>query len=85
MGVQISICGAKPYPRVSKFPDIKIEPGPLPEGLPEILSAGQCTPERIKADEKLLADFAQVTAWQRENGGIVLVGPTPLKFRPSDH
>jgi hypothetical protein len=64
---------------------IKIEPGPLPEGLPEMLSAGQCTPERIKADEKLLVDLAQVTAWQRENGGIVLVGPTPLKFRPSDH
>jgi len=50
-----------------------------------MLSAGQCTPERIKADEKLLVDLAQVTAWQRENGGIVLVGPTPLKFRPSDH
>jgi hypothetical protein len=64
---------------------IKIEPGPLPEGLPEMLSAGQCTPERIKADEKLLADFAQVTAWQRENGGVVLLGATPLKFRPSDH
>jgi hypothetical protein len=64
---------------------IKIEPGPLPEGLPEMLSAGQCTPERIKADEKLLADFAQVTAWQRENGGIVLLGATQLKFRPSDH
>jgi|SRR5262245_44304613 len=64
---------------------IKIETGALPEGLPEMLSAGQCTPERINADEKLLADFAQVTAWQRENGGIVLVGPTPLKFRPSDH
>jgi hypothetical protein len=31
-----------------------------------MLSAGQCTPERIKADEKLLADFAQVTAWQRQ-------------------
>src|SRR5262249_16024169 len=58
---------------------IKIEPGPLPEGLPEMLSAGQCTPERIKADDKLLADLAQVTAWQRENGSIVLVGPTPLK------
>ena len=64
---------------------IKIETDALPEGLPEMLSAGQCTPERINADEKLLADFAQVTAWQRENGGIVLLGPTPLKFRLSDH
>jgi len=64
---------------------IKIEAGPLPESLPEMLSAGQCTPERITADEALLADFAQVTAWQWQNGGIVLVGPTALKFRPSDH
>ena len=64
---------------------IKIETGPLPEGLPEMLSAGQCTPERIKADEGLLADFAQVAAWQRQNGGIVLVGSTTLKFRLSDH
>jgi hypothetical protein len=64
---------------------MKIEPGPLPEGLPEMMSAGQCTPERIKADEELLADLTQVTAWHRQNGGIVLVGPTTLKFRPSDH
>ena len=64
---------------------MKIELGPMPEGLPEMLSAGQCTPERIKADEELLADFTQVTAWRRQNGGIVLVGPTTLKFRPSDH
>ena len=64
---------------------IKIETGPLPDGLPEMLSVGQCTPERIKADEGLLADFAQVTAWQRQNGGIVLVGSTTLKFRLSDH
>jgi hypothetical protein len=64
---------------------IKIDADPLPESLPEMLSAGQCTPERIKADEELLADFSQVTEWQRQNGGIVLVGPTALKFRPSDH
>jgi hypothetical protein len=64
---------------------VKIEAGPLPEGLPEVMSAGQCTPDRIKADEELLANFTQVTAWHRQNGGIVLVGPMPLKFRLSDH
>ena len=64
---------------------IKIELGPLPEGLPEMLSVGQCTPERMQADQELLATLAQVTGWQRENGGIVLVGPTELKFRPGDH
>jgi len=26
---------------------IKIEPGPLPEGLPEMMSEGQCTPARL--------------------------------------
>ena len=64
---------------------MKIEPGPLPEGLPEMLSAGQCTPARMQADQELLATLTQVTGWQRENEGIVLLGPTPLKFRPSDH
>lgn len=64
---------------------MKIEAGPLPEGLPEMLSAGQCTPERIQADQELLATLTQVTGWQRQNGGIVLLGPTALKFRPSDH
>ena len=64
---------------------MKIEPGPLPEGLPEMLSASQCTPERMQADQELLATLTQVTGWQRESEGIVLLGPTALKFRPSDH
>jgi hypothetical protein len=64
---------------------MKIEPGPLPEGLPEMLSAGQCSPERMQADQDLLAVLAQVSGWQRQNEGIVLLGPTTLKFRPSDH
>jgi hypothetical protein len=64
---------------------MKIEPGPLPEGMPEMLSTGQCTPERMQADQELLAVLAQVTGWQRQNGGIILLGPSTLKFRPSDH
>lgn len=64
---------------------MKVEPEPLPEGLPEMLSAGQCTPERMQADQELLSDLAQVTGWQRRNDGFVLLGPTTLKFRPSDH
>lgn len=64
---------------------MKIETSPLPEGLPEMMSAGQCTPERIQADDEILAAFAQVTAWHREGGGVVLEGPKPLKFRVSDH
>ena len=64
---------------------IKIEPGPLPEGLPEMMSAGQCTPERMQADEELLGALIQVTGWRREGDGIVLEGPKTLKFRSSDH
>lgn len=64
---------------------MKIEPESLPEELPEMLSAGQCTPERVQADEELLATLTQVTGWQRQNGNIVLLGPTELKFRASDH
>jgi len=64
---------------------IKIETAPLPEGLPEMRSAGQCTPERMQADEELLAAIAQVTGWRRDGGGVVLEGPKALRFRVSDH
>jgi heat shock protein HslJ len=64
---------------------IKIEAGALPEGQPEMLSAGQCTPERMQADEELLGALIQVTGWRREGDSIVLEGPSTLKFRPSDH
>jgi hypothetical protein len=64
---------------------IKIEAGPLPEGQPEMLSAGQCTPERMQADEELLGVLIQVTGWRRQGDGIVLEGTKPLEFRPSDH
>ena len=64
---------------------IKIETGPLPEGLPEMMSAGQCTAERMQADEEIFSALGQVTGWRREDDGIVLEGPKTLKFRPSDH
>jgi len=64
---------------------IKIEPGPLPEELPAMMSAGQCTPERMQADEEMLAAFAQVIAWRRQGENVVLEGPKVLRLRPSDH
>jgi|SRR5689334_3072096 len=64
---------------------MKIEAAPLPEGLPEMMSAGQCTPERMQADEELLAAIAQVTGWRPDGDGVVLEGPKALKFRVSDH
>ncbi len=60
---------------------IKIEPGPLPEALPAMRGADQCTPQRMRADEDMLATLAQMTAWRQQGGALVLVGPKTLKFR----
>jgi len=65
--------------------EIHIESGPLPDALPQYMSDGQCTPERMQADADTLAALTQVTAWQRRGQLIVLLGPTTLTFRPSDH
>jgi len=64
---------------------IKIEPGPLPEGFPEMMGEGQCTRQRMRADEDMLAALAQVTEWRKQGSALVLVGPTMLEFRQSDH
>lgn len=64
---------------------IKIEAGPLPDDMPAMQSAGQCTPERVAADEEFLATLTQMTAWRRAGDGIVLEGVKTLKFRASDH
>ena len=60
---------------------IRIEPGPLPQELPEMQSAGQCTPERIYADEQMLAALAGVTSWRWEDSAVLLFGPTNMTFR----
>ena len=62
---------------------IKIEPEPLPEAMPEMQGAGQCSRERVQADEALLAALSQVTAWQSDNGALVLTGAARMKFRPA--
>jgi heat shock protein HslJ len=64
---------------------IKIEPGPLPDELPQMMSSGQCSPQRMQADTDTLAAIAQATAWRRQGRALVLLGPTALKFRLSDH
>lgn len=64
---------------------IKIETAPLPEDLPSMMVAGQCSPERMQADQELLAALAQATEWRRQNGAIVLNGPTVLRFHASSH
>ena len=64
---------------------MRIEPGPLPDDLPQYMVDGQCTDERIKADVETLAALAEVTGWRRQGGAIVLTGATPLRFRPSSN
>ena len=64
---------------------IRIEPGPLPDALPEMMGNGQCTPERMQADQDLLALLSQVTSWQERGGAVVLAGPATLKFRPASN
>ena len=62
---------------------IAIVPGELPDALPRMMSEGQCTPARMRADEDMLAALSQVTAWRREGSAIVLAGARPLRFRPA--
>lgn len=64
---------------------VKIESAPLPEELPSMMVAGQCSPERMQADQDLIAALTQATDWRRQNGAIVIGGPTVLRFRASSH
>jgi hypothetical protein len=64
---------------------IRIEPGPLPDGLPRYMSDGQCTPERMQADLEVLTELAQVTDWRAHGDAVGLRGPTTLRFRLSSH
>jgi heat shock protein HslJ len=43
-----------------------------------------CTPDRVSADEAILATLAKVTSWRRDDNLLVLEGgDKPLRFRPS--
>jgi hypothetical protein len=64
---------------------VRIETAPLPEALPPYMMEGQCTPERMQADEQTLAALAQVTEWRRRGDGVEFNGPQPMRFRLSSH
>lgn len=64
---------------------MRIEAGPLPDALPRYMSDGQCTDERMKADQDTLDALTQVTGWQARGGAVVLTGATPLTFRASSN
>jgi len=44
-------------------------------------SARQCSLARVQADSELLATLAEVTAWQRQDNIVMLIGPRTLRFR----
>jgi hypothetical protein len=62
---------------------IRITAPPLPAELPPMMARGQCTPERMAADESTLAMLTQATGWRRRGDGIELLGPQTLVFRPA--
>ncbi|HEY0224002.1 MAG TPA: hypothetical protein VGC38_05765 [Pseudolabrys sp.] len=64
---------------------IRIEPGLLPEALPEMMGNGQCTPQRIQADLDLLNAMTDATVWRNQGGALVLEGPKILKFKPASN
>ncbi len=48
-------------------------------------SEQDCAPERMRADEELLATLQEITGWRRRDDLLVLDGPRPLRFRLSTH
>ncbi len=48
-------------------------------------SERQCDPERMRADEDLLAALLEVTGWRWENDLLVLRGSRAVRFRRSTH
>jgi heat shock protein HslJ len=64
---------------------IRIEPAPLPDTMPRYMIDGQCTPERMLADQETLNALAQVTEWRARGDKVTLSGPTVLPFRVSTH
>ena len=69
---------------------IKIETAPLPEALPQYMSAGQCSEARVAADNEMLSALAQVTEWRKRGDDVELTAAegaslAPLRFRASSH
>ena len=53
--------------------------------LPGEKSEQACAPERMQADDDLLAALQEVTGWRRLDDGVTFDGPRPLRFRLSTH
>ena len=49
-------------------------------------STGQpCDPDRMRADDDLMAALQQVETWRRQDDVLILQGQQPLRFRLSSH
>lgn len=65
--------------------EIRIDVAPLSESLPQYMSSGQCSDDRVQADNEVLEAVTQATEWRARGDGIELVGPKPMRFRASSH
>ena len=52
---------------------------------PQYATAQQCDPDRMRADDDLVAALQQVETWQRQDDLLVLQGQQALRFRLSSH
>ena len=52
---------------------------------PQYSTAQQCDPDRMRADDDLVAALQQVETWQRQDDVLVLQGQQALRFRLSSH
>ncbi|MES1156085.1 MAG: META domain-containing protein [Pseudorhodoplanes sp.] len=53
--------------------------------VPLSLQDNQCPADRLRMDEDLLNSLTAVTTWRWDGQLLVLVGPRPLRFRPTSN
>ncbi|MGA2129365.1 MAG: META domain-containing protein [Xanthobacteraceae bacterium] len=56
---------------------ISIVPGPMVET--------QCTPERLRSDDDIIAALGAATTWRRDGEALVLMGSRTLRYLPATH
>lgn len=61
---------------------VKIEAAELPPDPPAQQSAGQCTPERMAADEAMRASLLGATNWRLKGQAVEFTGAGTLLYRP---
>jgi hypothetical protein len=64
---------------------VQVQAEPLPTTPPAMQSAGQCTPERMSADDDLYVAFVTVSGWTMSGNTVTFSGMTPLRFTGSSH